>query len=125
MGAPAAGDEPGDDGGLCAVEGSHPRPMDGSDPPYTRSGMRVRVILDEQAFARLCDAAARRGLSVEEAAGEVVRLGLRRERVIAEGLAALDRLDREQEPIGEDEAMRIAVEEVRAMRAERRAERRP
>jgi hypothetical protein len=79
----------------------------------------------EQAFARLCDAAARRGLSVEEAAGELVRLGLERERVIAEGLAALDRLDREQEPIGEDGAMRIAVEEVRAMRAERRAERRP
>ena len=85
----------------------------------------LTVTLDQAELARLREAAARRGVSLEEAAAEVMRLGLESERRIAAGLAALDRLDREQEPIDEDEAMRIAIEEVRAMRAERRAEGRP
>jgi len=85
----------------------------------------VTVILDEADFARLGEAAARRGESLERTAAEVMRLGLERERVIAEGIAALERLRAEAEPIDEAEAMRIAIEEVRAMRAERRAAGRP
>jgi len=81
----------------------------------------LTVTLDEAAHARLREAAARRGVSLEEAAAEVMRLGLERERVIADGLAALTRLREGSEPIGEDEAMRIAIEEIRAMRAEHRA----
>jgi len=85
----------------------------------------VTVTLDEADFARLSEAAARRSEPLEKTAADLMRLGLERERVIAEGIAALERLRAEAEPIDEDEAMRTAIEEVRAMRAERRAAGRP
>jgi hypothetical protein len=89
---------------------------------YTRSSLEpVTITLDEAALAGLREAAAHRGASVEEAAAGALRLGPERERVVAQGIAALDRLDREQEPIDENEAMRITIEGVRALRAERRA----
>ena len=91
---------------------------------YTPTSMQpVTVTLDEADFARLSEAAARRGGSLEEAAAELMRLGLERERVIADGLAAFEQLRAQAEPLDDEEAMRIAIEEVRAMRAERAASR--
>jgi hypothetical protein len=80
----------------------------------------VTITLHDADFARLSEAAARRGDSLEDAAAELLRLALS-EDARGRGLAVLDALDARQQPIDEAEAMRLAVEGVRAMRAERRA----
>jgi len=90
---------------------------------YTRSGVRsIIVSVDEQDFARLSAEAARRGLSIGDLVRELARDELaRREQIAREAQALFNALRAEPSALSEEEAMKIAIDEVRAMRAERRA----
>ena len=82
----------------------------------------VTVNLDDDDFDRLADAASRSGRSIEDALGELLRCALDEDDARLRALAQLGELER-LPPVEEQEAMRRAVEGVRAMRAERRARR--
>jgi len=93
---------------------------------YTETDMRtVTATLDDQDFLRLEALAATRGFSLEEAAGHLLRGALDRDAAVAAGLEALDELARRPDRLPNEEALRLAVEEQEAMRAERRASGRP
>lgn len=90
---------------------------------YNPVGMRsFTIALNENAYEQLTTLAAQRGESTEATAGHLIEWELRRrEARVAEALAVLDELDARQDPLSEEEAMALAVAEVRLMRAEHRA----
>ncbi len=82
----------------------------------------MTVNLDDGDFDRLADAASRSGRSIEDALRELLCRALDEDDARLQALARLGELER-LPPVDEQEAMRRAVEGVRAMRAERRARR--
>jgi hypothetical protein len=82
----------------------------------------ITITVDEADFARLAEEAARRGRPVADLVRDLARDELARsEQVGREARALFAELRAEPSELTEEEAMRIAIEEVRAMRAERRA----
>jgi hypothetical protein len=85
----------------------------------------MTVTVDDSVYRSVVTLAARDGVSLEQAAADLVREGIRaRARLEAKALLA-DMRQRSSEAPSDEEAMRIAVEEQKAMRAERRASGRP
>lgn len=88
---------------------------------------RISVELDEAAYAQLASEAGAHGVDVETAAQIVLRAHLAGvpapPEVVARAQETVEELLSRPSDVDEDEAMRIAREEVDAMRAERRARR--
>lgn len=85
----------------------------------------VTLTVEDAVYESVIALAARDGMSPEEEAARLVEEGLRaRARIEAKALMA-ERRARARDAPAEDAAMAIAVEEQRAMRAERNATGRP
>jgi len=81
----------------------------------------VTVTVEDSVYESVVTLAARDGVSPEQAAADLVREGIKaRARLEAKALLAAMR-ERSSDAPSDDEAMRIAVEEQQAVRAERRA----
>jgi len=85
----------------------------------------VTLTVDDSFYESVLALAARDGVSLEEAAGSLVQEGIRaRARAEAKALLAEMR-ERSTDAPPDEEAMRIAIEEQKAVRAELRASPRP
>ena len=92
---------------------------------YTRAMKPVTLTVNDALYESVLSLAARDGVSLEETAASLVQEGIRaRSRAEAKALMAELR-ERSSDAPSDEEAMRIAVEEQKAMRAERRASGRP
>ena len=92
---------------------------------YTPPMKPVTLTVEDSVYESVLTLAARDGVSLEEAAASLVQEGIRaRARAEAKALMAELR-ERATDAPPDEEAMRIAVEEQKAMRAERRASGRP
>lgn len=78
----------------------------------------LTIQLDEPTYANLIDVARRRGVVPERAAEALLAAGAGD---VAKAHATLDALLARPSDVSEEEAERMAHEEIRAMRAERRA----
>lgn len=85
----------------------------------------VTLTVDDSVYESVVALAARDGVSLEQAAAGLVQEGIKA-RARSEAKALLAELrERSIDAPPDEEAMRIAVEEQKAMRAERRASGRP
>lgn len=82
---------------------------------------RTTITLSEERYRALKQAAARRGLTITEIVDQALELaGINTRESVMQMLAEAGR----RSGLTEEQAMRLAVEETRAERAERAAERR-
>lgn len=85
----------------------------------------VTLTIEDSVYESVVDLATRDGRSLEQTAASLVQEGIKA-RARSEAKALLAELrERSDDPPSDEEAMSVAVEEQRAMRAERRASGRP
>jgi predicted DNA-binding ribbon-helix-helix protein len=90
-------------------------------PPEEAAVPRTTITLSDERYRALKQAAARRGLTITEVVDQALELaGVNTRESVMQMLAEAGR----RSGLTEEQAMRLAVEETRAERAERAAERR-
>lgn len=88
---------------------------------YTQSSMRpVTVTLDDQLYSSIEELAGRDGRPVEELARDLVGEGVRSRARAAAQAALREIAEANREPLNEESAVAVVVEEIRQLRAERR-----
>lgn len=90
----------------------------GGSPTLDNAMRALTIHLDEPTYTTLVELARRQGVGPERAAEALLAAGAQE---LAKAHATLERLLARASEVPEDEATRIAREEVAAMRAERRA----